>query len=69
MRGRRPWLALPGLLPAGLAEAKPRRHTSPPAGFQQLTSSFATLWDDVLPPLPEGVWRENVDEVLRALSE
>ena len=40
-----------------------------PAGFQQLTSSFATLWDDVLPPLPEDVWRENVDSVLRALSE
>ena len=39
-----------------------------PAGFAQLRSSFAAIWDDVLPPTPEGVWRENVAAVADALD-
>jgi diadenosine tetraphosphate (Ap4A) HIT family hydrolase len=39
-----------------------------PAGFEQLMSSFAEIWGDVLPPVPEHVWRANVDTVVRALS-
>jgi diadenosine tetraphosphate (Ap4A) HIT family hydrolase len=39
-----------------------------PAGFEQLMSSFAEIWGDVLPPVPEEVWRANVDTVLHALE-
>ncbi len=39
-----------------------------PAGFEQLMSSFAEIWGDVLPPVPEEVWRSNVDSVVRALE-
>jgi len=38
-----------------------------PARMQQLTSSFAAIWDDVLPPTPQAVWDENVAAVVRAL--
>jgi diadenosine tetraphosphate (Ap4A) HIT family hydrolase len=31
-----------------------------PARIPQLIGSFAAIWDDVLPPLPEDVWRENL---------
>jgi hypothetical protein len=34
----------------------------------QFASSFAAVWDDVLPPLPEGVWRASLDAVRRNLS-
>jgi hypothetical protein len=34
----------------------------------QLRSSFAAVWDDVLPPTPEDVWRENL-ELVRAAVE
>jgi hypothetical protein len=37
-----------------------------PAGFLQLRSSFAAIWDDVPPPLPEPLWRENLAVVERA---
>jgi diadenosine tetraphosphate (Ap4A) HIT family hydrolase len=39
-----------------------------PEGFGQLRSSFATIWDDVLPPTPQDVWRDNLDRVARALG-
>ena len=31
-----------------------------PAGLPQLASSMAEIWDEVLPPTPQDVWRENV---------
>jgi diadenosine tetraphosphate (Ap4A) HIT family hydrolase len=39
-----------------------------PARMEQLRSSFAAVWDDVLPPTPEDVWRANVDTVVAALE-
>ena len=39
-----------------------------PARMNQLRSSFAAVWDDVLPPTPEDVWRENLELVRAALS-
>jgi len=40
-----------------------------PAGFPQLIGSFAAIWDDILPPLPEPIWRDNLALVARALEE
>jgi diadenosine tetraphosphate (Ap4A) HIT family hydrolase len=39
-----------------------------PARMTQLRSSFAAIWDDVLPPTPEDVWAENL-EIVRAELE
>jgi hypothetical protein len=39
-----------------------------PARIPQLVGSFAAIWDDVLPPLPEAIWRENLAAVKAALS-
>ena len=39
-----------------------------PARLPQLIGSFAAIWDDVLPPLPEPLWRENLATVARALE-
>ena len=39
-----------------------------PARMPQLRSSFAAIWDDILPPVPEEVWRENNGVVARALA-
>ena len=39
-----------------------------PEGFGQLRSSFAEIWDEVLPPTPPEIWQENVDRVARALA-
>ena len=39
-----------------------------PARMMQFRSSFAAIWDDVLPPTPEGVWRENLELLRAALS-
>ena len=39
-----------------------------PARLAQLRSSFAAIWDDILPPTPEDVWRENLDLVVAALG-
>jgi hypothetical protein len=39
-----------------------------PARIPQLIGSFAAIWDDILPPVPEDVWRENVELVRRALN-
>jgi diadenosine tetraphosphate (Ap4A) HIT family hydrolase len=38
-----------------------------PARFPQLTTNLVALWDDVLPPLPEDLWRENLAAVAAAL--
>ena len=39
-----------------------------PARLPQLIGSFAAIWDDVLPPTPEDVWRENLAAVAAALD-
>jgi hypothetical protein len=39
-----------------------------PERIPQLAGSFAAIWDDVLPPLPEALWRENLEAVAGALS-
>jgi hypothetical protein len=39
-----------------------------PAGMEQLRSSFAAIWDDVLPPTPDDVWQENIRLVVAALG-
>ena len=39
-----------------------------PARFPQLIGTFAAIWDDVLPPLPENVWRENLAAIAAALD-
>ena len=39
-----------------------------PAGLTQLASSFAAIWDDVLPPTPQDVWQDNLARVVRALD-
>jgi len=39
-----------------------------PARLEQLRSSFAAVWDDVLPPLPEDLWRANLELVVSALG-
>jgi diadenosine tetraphosphate (Ap4A) HIT family hydrolase len=38
-----------------------------PARFPQLIGSFAAVWDEILPPLPEGIWQENLNIVLAEL--
>jgi hypothetical protein len=39
-----------------------------PARMPQLRTSFAAIWDDVLPPLPVELWRENLAVVARTLA-
>jgi|SRR4051794_5550886 len=39
-----------------------------PEGFAQLRSSFAEIWDSVLPPVPADVWQDNVGRIVRALE-
>jgi diadenosine tetraphosphate (Ap4A) HIT family hydrolase len=39
-----------------------------PAGFEQLRSNFAAVWDDVLPAMPREIWDENVRLVVAALE-
>jgi diadenosine tetraphosphate (Ap4A) HIT family hydrolase len=38
-----------------------------PAGFAQMASSMAEIWDEVLPPTPEAIWRDNVARVAAAM--
>ncbi|MBA2385404.1 MAG: hypothetical protein H0V68_12190 [Actinobacteria bacterium] len=38
-----------------------------PARAPQVRGTFAALWDDILPPLPEDVWHANLDAVATAL--
>jgi hypothetical protein len=40
-----------------------------PARLPQLIGSFAAIWDDILPPTPEDVWRGNLDAVVAALGQ
>lgn len=40
-----------------------------PARLPQLSMSFAAIWDDVLPPVPEDVWRANLEIVRRELHQ
>ena len=40
-----------------------------PARVGQLRGSFAAIWDDVLPPTPEEVWRANLDRVVAHLRD
>jgi hypothetical protein len=39
-----------------------------PVRMPQLASSFAAIWDDVLPLVPEDVWGANCDIVAAALK-
>jgi diadenosine tetraphosphate (Ap4A) HIT family hydrolase len=39
-----------------------------PANMPQLYSSFAEIWDGILPPTPEPVWRDNVARVVAAME-
>lgn len=39
-----------------------------PSRIPQLVGSFAAIWDDILPPLPEAVWRQNLSDVAAALA-
>ncbi len=39
-----------------------------PTNFPQLIGSFAAVWDEILPPLPDDVWRENLAIVTRELA-
>ena len=40
-----------------------------PARMPQLRTSFAAIWDDILPPLPDDMWRRNLAAVARALAD
>ena len=38
-----------------------------PARLPQVLGSLCELWDEVLPPTPEEIWRDNLDRVVAAL--
>jgi hypothetical protein len=40
-----------------------------PTGRLQLRGTFLSLWDDILPPIPESQWRENLAHVAAWLAE
>ena len=40
-----------------------------PARLPQLIGNFAAIWDDILPPVPEEIWRANIEVVAAALRE
>lgn len=40
-----------------------------PEGFGQLRSSFAEIWDEVLPATPRDVWDANLEIVTRAMRD
>ena len=40
-----------------------------PFGYLQLRGSFLSLWDDILPPIPEDTWRENLAMIAAWLAE
>lgn len=39
-----------------------------PARIPQLIGSFAAVWDDIIPPVPEDKWRADLEAVRRALD-
>src|SRR5438046_215160 len=41
---------------------------SRPARFPQLIGSFAAIWDDILPPVPEDIWQERIQIVVDELN-
>ena len=51
----------PGDLPDEVAAARPPR-------LPQLKTNVVAIWDDVLPPLPEDLWRENLAAVAKGLG-
>jgi diadenosine tetraphosphate (Ap4A) HIT family hydrolase len=38
-----------------------------PARMEQFRSSLAAIWDDVLPPVPDDIWRASLEIVRREL--
>src|SRR4249919_3804499 len=40
-----------------------------PSRMLQLASSFAEIWDDMLPPTPEAIWDSNLAQVKAVLVE
>ncbi|MPZ27833.1 MAG: hypothetical protein GEV12_15845 [Micromonosporaceae bacterium] len=40
-----------------------------PYGRLQLRGTFLTLWDEILPAIPEGLWRENLALIAAWLAE
>ena len=53
-----------GMARGKVGNKKPHR----PARLHQLTTNLVAIWDDVLPPLPEELWRENLEAVRTALG-
>ena len=39
-----------------------------PARLPQLVGSFVAIWDDILPPVPEEIWREDIARLAAALG-
>ena len=39
-----------------------------PEGQGQMRSSFAEIWDEVLPPTPREIWEDNLARVVRAMD-
>lgn len=39
-----------------------------PARIGQMMGTFAAMWDDVLPPVPEDIWREDLAKIARYMS-
>ena len=39
-----------------------------PARLPQLIGSFAAIWDDVLPPVPEDRWCADLEALVAALG-
>ena len=39
-----------------------------PARLPQTIGSFAAIWDDILPPLPEALWRANLAAIAAAMG-
>jgi hypothetical protein len=36
--------------------------------MRQLSDSFAAIWDDILPPVPEERWRADLQALAAALG-
>lgn len=39
-----------------------------PARIPQLLGSFAAVWDEILPPTPDEIWKDNLERVVQSLS-
>jgi len=40
-----------------------------PSRVPQLIGSFAAIWDDILPPVPEDIWRADLERLATALRQ